>query len=367
MPKVSSASILSQRPKGRFRLFERLNTHLRATGLERFRIAVAYARWDGIGLISAQIESFLSRGGEFQSIYGIGNGITTPDSLLYCLYLQELYSSHTYAGALEDKYINATFHPKVFEFRFADNTIAIIGSGNLTGAGMSRNTEIGAELTFKHGSPLEAELEDTWKALNLEARKVTLSLIRRAKRRAELGSENNLAETRSDKKGKPRLKTGVKVNPKPLFSKVLDLKQASKKGKILAKLDALTSQPITLYLQILKYETGAQSAEGIGYQIQLPVATLGTFFGLAAQERKRVTFHFPEEVITVTLTHFENKTHRVRLRPLRNVRRPAIVVFKRIGSDEYRCSLVSHKEYSTVLAEKCTQQTRAGARKWGLE
>jgi len=359
--------MLAQRPKSRFRLFERLNTHLKSTNLERLRIAVAYARWDGIGLISPQIESFLDRGGEFQSIYGIGNGVTTPDGLLYSLYLQEMYSGHTYAGAVEDKYINATFHPKLFEFRFSDNTVAIIGSGNLTGAGMSRNTEIGAELTIKHGSPLEAQLEETWKALSLEGRKVTLSLIRRAKREQELGSEHHLAETRSKKKGKPRLKIGVKASPKPLFSKVLDLKQASKKGKILASLDALTNQPKTLYLQILKYETGAQSAEGIGYQIQLPVATLGAFFGLGVKEQKRVTLHFPEEVITVALTHFKNKTHRIRLRPLRNVRRPAIVVFRRMGSDEYQCAVVREREYSRVLIEKCTQQTRTGARKWGLE
>ena len=362
-----SVSILAQLSGAKPFMFERMNALLDKEGLERFRAAVAYARWDGIGLIAPHIETFLKRGGEFQTIYGVANGVTTPDSLLYNLYLQEIFTSHTYAGAIEDQYVNATFHTKFFEFKFADKIIFIVGSANLTGAGMSRNTEMGAEVKIRVGSPLSKQTDDVWKSLRAASQKVTLALIRSSKDDGELGSEHQKNETRSNKGDKPRLRTGVKASPKPLFSKVLDLRQPTKKSKILAKLDTLTVQPQILHLQILTYETGAQSPGGIGYQIQLPVATLGTFFGVGAQQQRQVTFRFPKEVIEVRLTHFENNTHRVRLRPLRDVARPAIVKFRRIEEDEYRCTIVPKNRYFKTLAEKCKEQTRKGARRWGLE
>jgi len=85
-------------------LYERLNQLLNRADLLRVRMAVAYARWDGIGLVAENLETFLADGGEFQCIYGVNNGVTTPDSFLYSLYLKELYGGHSYAGAVEDAY-----------------------------------------------------------------------------------------------------------------------------------------------------------------------------------------------------------------------------------------------------------------------
>ena len=364
---LHSVSLLAQAQDNSFCFHKRLSTLLKSTGLARLRAAVAYARWDGVGLIAPHIESFLKAGGNLQTIYGVANGVTTPDSLLYSLYLQQMYSSHTYAGAVEDKYANATFHPKFFEFRFVEKTTAIIGSANLTGAGMSRNAEMALEIEFAHGGQLEKNLEIAWTSIRACSHPVTLPLIRASEKKGELGSEHQVSETRISKKEKPRLRSNVRIIPKPLFSKVLGLKSSRKKSRILSQFDTLTARPNTLYLQILPYETGAQSSKGIGYQIQLPVATLAVFFGVGSQQSKQVTFRFREETITVSITHFENKTHRVRIRPLRDVSRPAIVKFDRIGSNEYQCSIVPPKDYTSVLAEKCTQQTRSGARLWGFE
>ena len=363
----ASVSILAQNSGAKPYLCERINTLLKAPGLKRFRAAVAYASWNGLGLIAPRIEALLKAGGEFQAIYGVANGVTTPDSLLYSLYLQELYATHSYAGGVEDQYVNATFHPKFLEFRFASRTIAIIGSGNLTGGGLSRNTELGAEITIKHGGSLEKQLESAWQTMRAISQPLDLKMIRAAKVKGGLGTEQQQTETRASKSEKPPLKTGAQVSPKPLFSKVLDLKPPAKKSKILAKLDTLTVQPSKLYLQILSGETGAQASGGVGYQIQLPVATLATFFGVGAAQTKLATFRFGSDEYKVHLTHFGNNTHRVRLRPLREVSRPAIVVFERLGADEYSCSVVPAKDYAKVLAAKCTEQTRAGARRWGLE
>ena len=348
-------------------MFQRLNALLRSPGLQRFRAAVAYARWDGIGLIAPRLEYFLQAGGEFQSIYGVANGVTTPDSLLYNLYLQQLFPHHTYAGAMEDAYANATFHPKFFEFKFNDKTIAIAGSANLTGAGMSRNTEIGLELEIPAGHALGKRMDEAWSSMCAASKVVTLPLIRASKLQDDLGSETRQSETSSDKANKPRLTTGVTASPKPLFAKVLGLDKPAKKARILAQLDALTDRPKRLFLEILAYETGAQSAGHQGYQVQLPTATLGAFFGIGDQQSTQVTFRFPNETVRVHLTHFKNKTHRVRLRPVRDVPRPAIVRFERIGQDEYDCRVLTGKRFQDALAKKCTHRTRKGARRWGFE
>ena len=367
LKRMDTVSLLAQLSGRKPYYFDRVNELLDSKGLVRFRAAVAYARWDGIGLIAERLESFLHGGGEFQSIYGVANGVTTPDSLLYSLYLQELFPSHTYAGAVEDKYINATFHAKFFEFRFEDRIVVMVGSANLTGAGMSRNTEIGAEIQCELGSTVAKRGEMAWRGMQKASRKLTLPFIRSLRKDGELGFEQDKSETRSDKAGKQRLRISAKAKPKPLFSKVLDLDKPTKKSKILAKFDPLSDRPETLYLQVLEYETGAQAAGGVGYQVQLPVATLATFFGVGVDQARKVTFRFSRETIEIQLTHFANNTHRVRLRPLRDVARPAIVKIRRIGEDAYRCSIVRTDRYEEVLETKCVEQTRKGARRWGLE
>ena len=196
-------SLLSQAPGGSVYLFlERINTLLRASGLKRFRAAVAYARWDGLGLIAPHIEELLKSGGEFQTIYGVGNGVTTPDSLLYNLYLQELYSMHTYAGAIEDEYSNATFHPKFFEFKFLDRTVAILGSANLTGGGLTRNTELGFEVESGRATRIESDLDQIWNSMRAGAQQVSLELIRKL----SLGSEHDHTKVSPESPASPHSK-----------------------------------------------------------------------------------------------------------------------------------------------------------------
>jgi hypothetical protein len=242
------------------------------------------ASWDGIGLIATQLEQFLGEGGEFQSIYGVANGVTTPDCLLYSLYLQDLYKKqHSYAGTIEDKFANSIFHPKFFEFRFSKRTIVIVGSANLTGGGLLRNTELGVEIETPHGDPAEKAIEAAWKSIHAEAQKGTWKLVRHLKKQSELASERDRGESRGSG-NKPWLAVKTKANPKPLFIKVLDLKKPAKRSELLAKMDPLTDRPGRLYLQIMAYETGGQGDGKPGYQIQLPVATLASFFGVGADE-----------------------------------------------------------------------------------
>jgi HKD family nuclease len=365
-PHPSSVGLLHQTVGGGNPLYRRINALLQSAHLKRFRAAVAYANWGGIGLAAEHIEALLKVGGEFQTIYGVGNGATTPDAMYYSLYLQKLYANHTYAGTVEDNYANAIFHPKFFEFKFPDKTIAIVGSANFTGGGFANNTELGVEIEVEKDSALEAELLSAWDTLKAESKPVTLPRIRALNKLGDLGTEQNQAPEGGGKKDKPFLKVDAKTMPKPLFAKVLGLKAPAKKLKILSTLDALSQKPDRLYLQILKYETGGTD-EKPGYQIQLPKATLATFFGVGPNQKQLARFRFGNKAISTNITHFDNNTHRLRLMPLRDLARPAVVIFDRTGTNTYKCTVVAAKNYAKVLAAKCTEQTRAGARRWGLE
>jgi HKD family nuclease len=363
---IPTVSPIIQTTAGDVQLSDRLNHLLAEADLRRFRVAVSYVRWSGLGLLALQLEKFLEQGGEFQTIYGVANGITSPDSLLYSLYLKKVYRNHSYAGTVEDTYQNATFHPKFFEFQFAQRTIAIIGSGNLTVGGLVNNCELAYQIEFQNADKDgRSHLDAAWKAFASFAQPLTLDKIRELKQKDSSGSE--LDKETGSPSDKPFIKHTKTTAKKPLFLKILGVEKPAVRHALLADSDALTEKPERLYLQILEYETGAQQSDGsAGYQVQLPVATLAAFFGVAPNQTEYVSFDFGSEVIQVTLTHFGNNTHRVRLKPIRNIPRPAIVVFERVSKNAYKCSIVPPKKYGEVLAAKCTEQTRAGARRWGL-
>ncbi len=362
--------IINQTYGGETRFYSQINDILETGGLKKVCFAVAYARWDGLGLISEKLEQFLRAGGVLETAYGFDNDVTSPDSFLYGLYLKELYPGNVYCGAYEDKYRNAVFHPKLLLFEGKDYFQAIVGSANLTGAGLSRNIEMGARIEVPRGAKVANDLEGAWKDVKESSIEVDISFVRSMNAQSRLDQEGDGesgAQAESGQPAKPVLSVGARAAPKPLFSKVLDIANPRKRDSVLRKLDPLSERPRTLYLQILPGETGAPDSSVMGYQIQLPVATLSAYFGVGPEQTKEALFHFASEDVRVHLTHFENNTHRVRLRPLRDVPRPSIVIFERDAPSEFSCSIVPPGDYNRVLAEKCTQQTRAGARRWGME
>ncbi len=346
-------------------LYSRLNLLFKTEGLKEVRFSVAYARWDGVGLVSEALEGFLSTGGRFESVYGAGNGVTTSDALYYGLLLDARFPGKTYSGFVEDKYANAIYHPKFYEFRYADRVVALIGSPNLTGGGLARNGELAVEFVAKIGTSTEKQLSGFWDWAKGEAKKVTLLDIQRLAQAPSAGREQR-DEVGGAKSEKPFLKVKAKLSPKPIFEKVLGLSASkTKKNELLASLSSITERPRHLYLQIFERETGGQKGKS-GSAVQLPVATLGAYFGLAKGEAKEVTFCFPNEEIKSKVIHNSNHTHQVRLSPILSVKRPAIIHFERIGNDVYNARFIPAAAYSSTLKSKCPEQSRKGARYWGI-
>jgi hypothetical protein len=362
-----SVSLLSQ-ITGEAEIFrEQILALLQKPGLTRVRLAVAYARWEGIGLLSGAIDTFLKRGGLLETIFGAGNGVTTPDALYYGLLIDRQYPGQTWSGFIEDQFSNATFHSKYMEFTFAAETTLIIGSANLSGGGLSRNIETGTLISLPAGDAVEGSLQRYWDDMVALAAATTPEAIANLAARPGSGKERH-DEVGGAKSEKPRTNAKSRAASKPLFKKILGLADLAPEVKyaLLGDMTELTERPENLYVQLWQRETGGTNGNS-GAAVQFPVATLGAFFGVGKQEKRQVRVDFPGETVRPTFIHIRNNTHRLRLTPIMNVPRPAILHLKRIGPDHYKGRFVPSSRYATTLASKCTRQSTKNSRRWGLE
>lgn len=339
-------------------LYRVVNQHLGSASLRTARVAMAYVSWGGLSLVADALEGFLSRKGRFSSIFGVGNGVTTSDALCYAHYLHTKFRGQTDSYGLSWEYSDSAFHSKMFEFVHEDHVTVLIGSANVTNGGLAANHE----MTFAvSAAPLDTMWEGTekaWQGYLKLSQRVDPTFIQGLAKQRVLGSE-----------GKPKERSGDSVDlrlpraEKPLFAHILEGDTTAKqKHDTFSGTSTLSEKPSRLYLEILG-ETGG------GHQVQLPVATLATFFGVGEGESRDVSFQFSGgEDVNVQLTHFSNNTHRVRLLPIRAIPRPSILVFERSGGDdEYTVRVVSQGQYQRVITQRCTEQTRAGSRRWGFE
>jgi hypothetical protein len=114
-------------------------------------IAVAWARRSGTQYLEEPFERFLSRGGFAQITIGVDIENTSAEGLKDFLALEAIGSIETYIYHNE---ADTTFHPKVYLFRNDSDARLIVGSNNLTQAGLFLNTEAGLQLDALVNDPL---------------------------------------------------------------------------------------------------------------------------------------------------------------------------------------------------------------------
>ena len=118
----------------------------------RIEIAVAWVRRSGTKQLEQSFKKFLNRGGFAQLTVGVDIENTSAEGLNDLLALQTDGSIETHIHHNED--VTTTFHPKVYLLRNDTDARLIVGSNNLTGAGLFVNTEAGLQLD----SPLNDQL-----------------------------------------------------------------------------------------------------------------------------------------------------------------------------------------------------------------
>lgn len=107
----------------------------------RIDIAVAWAKRGGLQPLREDLLGFRDRGGRLRLLVGISHGGATIQGLEMAMELaDEAYVFHH-----SDR---RTFHPKLYLARGRGVRLAVVGSQNLTGGGLSTNFEVGCELEF---------------------------------------------------------------------------------------------------------------------------------------------------------------------------------------------------------------------------
>jgi hypothetical protein len=128
-----------------------LGSDIESEKWNRIEIAVAWVRRSGTQHIEEPFKKFLRRGGFAQVTIGVDIENTSAEGLKDFLTLQADGNIETYIHHNEAE---TTFHPKVYLLRNDADARLIVGSNNLTGAGLFVNTEAGLQLDAPLNDPL---------------------------------------------------------------------------------------------------------------------------------------------------------------------------------------------------------------------
>ncbi len=120
-------------------------------------IAVAWVRASGISYLEESLRGFLHHGGRLCFVVGIDLHNTTREGLQALVDLEdhgdcETYVYHNEAGSI--------FHPKLYLFRNEEEARLIVGSNNLTAAGLYSNIEAGLQVDTSLGDAVIEEAAD---------------------------------------------------------------------------------------------------------------------------------------------------------------------------------------------------------------
>lgn len=144
------------------RLGNELSAELTSDKWDQLDIAVAWVRASGLKHLKPALQYFLSKGGTLSTIVGVDLQNTSIEGLRELLALQSSGAADSFVYHNESGTI---FHPKIYLFRSATSARLIIGSNNITEAGLFRNTEASIVLNLSLSDPTLASILDalaTW-------------------------------------------------------------------------------------------------------------------------------------------------------------------------------------------------------------
>ncbi len=129
-----------------------LSADIESEKWNRIEIAAAWVRRSATQQLEQSFRKFLGCGGFAQVTVGVDIENTSVEGLQDLLALQAAGNLETHIHHNED--VKTTFHPKVYLLHNEADARLIVGSNNLTGAGLYRNTEAGLQLDAPLNDPL---------------------------------------------------------------------------------------------------------------------------------------------------------------------------------------------------------------------
>lgn len=108
---------------------------------------VAFAKGSALDLMLEPLKKSLARGMTARFAIGLSFHLTEPAMLRKLFSLSRRFPLKLYLSDTE-----ATFHPKIYAFTYADRSTVFVGSANLTAGGLSNNYEASARVDGADGA-----------------------------------------------------------------------------------------------------------------------------------------------------------------------------------------------------------------------
>lgn len=159
-------------------------------GADRVRIAVAYLGTSGLNSLLQKVEPFLKGEKQLQLIVGISSyRITEWQALVKLMKLKQKFKN------LEIRYYyHEGFHPKMFVFDSSNDFSVIIGSSNLTNAGLSNNAEANIFLKMKDEKVQAVQdIVSYWNCVWNSAQPMSVSIVNKYKASFQKTAKQNTA------------------------------------------------------------------------------------------------------------------------------------------------------------------------------
>jgi hypothetical protein len=196
---------------------------------QTFEFAAAWVNHRGAEKIKNSAKGFLAEGGCIRGTVGLDFSSTSYEGLGCLLDLEEGAADIT-THVFHDENPECTFHPKVFLFNNAKQARLIVGSNNMTGAGLDTNVEAALGVTSALGNETIRAARQTlaaWRDEGSESRtrRLTREFLKLLRARGYVRTEE---EIRRDRR---KFGAGSKSSRgKPLFGRSRTRKRKSVRG-----------------------------------------------------------------------------------------------------------------------------------------
>lgn len=291
----------------------------------RFRVLVAFAKKNGMGLLEPELTRFLSNGGKMEWIVGLDCGGTSPEALEYLYGLSRDYPHQVNARLFSAGSRFHTFHPKLYLLDSHRRMKAWLGSSNMTAGGMFLNCECMTEFEInRRVDSREARLLDqVWNEYSSASEflhKLTRGLI------SKIGNSEGPEQPTEVWKTPPPLVQPARSSNMPSLPRLPRL-TVNFRPAPQPKLPLIGSR---LYMEILE--------ETRGTQVQIPVEVLESYFGVRQGETARIVLRYKEGGLIKSEKYrsiiYPTSHVRIEMETVAGLRRPLIVLFNRVPETE---------------------------------
>ncbi len=355
---------------GRSPIAEQLRRRLSDSRYHRLRLSVAFARWSGLHLIDAELQSFLSRRGHsLEAFVGVDLGGTTLEALTY---LAELPRSKVFV--VRSGMSHVMFHPKVYALSGPEAWCAIVGSSNLSTGGLIANIE---SSLLVEGTNESSDIGDAFFAPFRSApfrrehvQRVDDELL------AQLGPTLDSYSARPPDRGKSSEHSDIPPldptfsPPYPVFRPPAppqgSRESPMRRGRPPVSTEAtVPTGPSDLYMELWD-ETGG------GTQVQMAKRVFTDYFGGAFNAITYISLQTPAGVLgPIRLQQFGNSTYRIGLsfvgQSPQGAGRRGVLRFRRLGADSYRVDLrLRHEVGYTAWLGRCDEHANPQHKRYGF-